>query len=111
MDVAVGLRSVAVPSPPGWRALNPLSVAYPTLSDALLSADWLLEEDDVVSAPRSTPPPPEARTSTVADSAPAAAWLSAPPSPAAPWRCLDPAHAASCTRCAHQSRTARIVAR
>ena len=111
MDVAVGLRSVAVPSPPGWRALHPLSAAYPTISDALLSADWLLEEEDVVSAPRSTPPPSEAPASTAADSAPAAARPSAPPSPAAPWRCLDPTHAASCTRCARESRMPPGVAR
>lgn len=103
---AVGLRALVVPPPPGCGSLNPGGVAYPTLSDALLSVDWLLADDEAVSAL----PPAVGTASALALVASAPAELPPPPLPL-PWRCLDAWHAKSCTRCACEGHTARSAGR
>jgi hypothetical protein len=99
------MAAVSGPLAPTWLPpLSPGCSALPALSDALLG-DWLLDADgdEAASAPAWSLPQPITLLASVVPP------LSRAPLPLeADWRCLDPAHASSCARCAFQTLRAAL---
>ena len=89
--MAAASSALALP-PPTWLPLSLGGGALSALSgdDALLGADWLLDGDEAASAGEQAAPAPPG-------SSPAEPPVPQPPDDA-PWRCLDPTHAAACAR-------------
>ena len=84
----------AMSSPPAWLPLSPGDAALASLSDdGMASVAWLLSD-----APEAAAPSFEDSRPTEAPRS-ATAQQPAPPEAPAAWRCLDPTHAASCSRC------------